>query len=205
MRKDQLVVVGILVSIVALFLLAFYLPNAACVQDMKDQLKQGRDKMRQDQQTARTLQRLATEVGELQTMVKAMDTQLPADPQLDQFLNSLTVRMEAESLELLGIKPEPMQKGKELDELSIQVGFEGSFSGTFRFLRRLESMPRVARVDHLQLVTPEGSRSGRLTGTMRLCTFVLHRPGPGGADGRKPGRGSGRVAVVRSKPRVVVE
>ena len=194
--------VGILVFVATLFLLAFYLPNTAEIRRMKGELRQDRDAFRRDQQTAQALQGLAAEVGELREVIVHLDKQLPAQRQLDQFLRDLTVRMEAESLDLLGIKPEPVQKGQQLDEMPIQIGFCGSFAGTHRFLRRLESMQRITRVDHLQLVTAATARPERLSGTMRLCIFVLRRSKEDAngsvASGGPPRRvaGTGRVAAA---------
>ena len=179
MKKDQLLVVGILVFIATLFVLAFYLPNTAEIRRLKTQLRNDRDELRRDQETTHTLHGLAAEVGELQEVVAHLDEQLPADRQLDQFLKELMVRMDAESLELLGIKPEPVQKGQHLDELPIQIGFRGSFSGTYRFLCRLASMQRIARVDQLQLAGEEKGAQGRVSGTVRLCIFMLRRTDSG--------------------------
>ena len=198
MKRDQLLVVGILVFIAALFLLAFYLPNTAELRQMKATLMKDREELTQRQKTAQTLPQLASEVRALRERVSDLDTQLPADQQLDQFLKSLTVHMAAESLELLAVKPEAIQKGEALDQLPIHVGFRGSFTGTCRFLRRLESMPRIARVDQLQLAVSDGTGSGQLSGTMRLCIFVLRRSALKGAskdDGVGRGTGGGKVEV----------
>ena len=175
MRRDQLLVVGILVFIAALFLLAFYLPNRAEIQDMKATLRKEREELLQDQRTAQAMHQLASAVQELRTMVAAVDQQLPPRHELDRFLKDLTALMAAESLDLLAVKPGNVRKGRELDELPIQVGFRGTFVGTYRFLRRLESMRRIARVDQLELAASGAGNPGRLSGTMHLCVFILRR------------------------------
>jgi len=172
-KRDQLLVVGILVFIAVLFLLAFHLPHVGQIRGMKEDLKQQREALRQDHQTAQNLHRLALEVRDLRDVTSHLDEQLPSTEGLDQFLKELAVCMAAESLELLGLKPEAVQKGQQLDELPIQVGFRGTFAGTYRFLRRLESMRRIARVDALQLTVSEGTGPNQLSGTMRLCVYVL--------------------------------
>jgi len=138
------------------------------------------------------LSALAMRVETLRERVESHNKVVPERVELAQLLRELNRRIEAEDLTSQGISTGRMEAGVETTALPLELTLSGDGPAIFRFIDRVESMPRVIQIDFLELKRDFNARgrSGSddknrnnappVQGEVRMSAFYRH--GAGGAS-----------------------
>jgi Tfp pilus assembly protein PilO len=185
-RRLNVIVVGSVLGLTALFLAALLLPG---VRDLRRQ----RARIGEELQAVAARQQEVGHVGELyasnlemERQVREQRRQLPADRQFGEFLNALSESLRRRKIGQYVVQPGPEQT---LDEarlpdplrvaagtaiLPVRISFEGSFAQVFDFLKDVEDLPRLSHVESMKVRNDEHG-PGRVRAEIVLHTF--HQPG----------------------------
>lgn len=110
-----------------------------------------------DARTARlqtTIARYA-ETRRTQRKLALFEEAVPREDRIGQFLESLDGIARRCGLSSKNVVPSAVLESGELSCLPIEINLRGGFEAVYEFLRRVESLPRVARVRRLELASAE--------------------------------------------------
>ena len=97
-----------------------------------------------------------------------LNRRLPIGAEEANFLSQLTRLSNECGLEMADYRPSTMTNGAGLAELSATIALDGSYVGICRFLRQLDSIPRMIRTSGLQFRPSDG---GRCTAELQLSVY----------------------------------
>lgn len=139
----------------ALVLLAFYVlgyvPTTRRLEALRLQIQAKQREVQGNMDRSRTLPNLAKEVQRLEESVRIYARQFPRNPELGHFIRDLTEISQRLSLGEWKLAPKTPKRGESYFELPIMMQFEGDFTNAKTFLRQVENMQRLTRVQKLQL------------------------------------------------------
>ncbi|MBM3317389.1 MAG: type 4a pilus biogenesis protein PilO [Candidatus Eisenbacteria bacterium] len=113
--------------------------------------------------------RLNAEIRLVTRQVDAIETLLPAEPGLDDFLQHLGILAQRHRVRVENLTPGQVAARPQFREQEIGLRATGPFLALYRFLRDLERGPQLASVRRLDIVrTPE---SGACALELRLALY----------------------------------
>jgi Tfp pilus assembly protein PilO len=123
-----------------------------------------------DDRAARLLNTAARccEVEELDAQLASFDIAVPLDQRIGAFLEQLDLIVREAGLSGKRVQPAAPIALTDVSCLPIEVNVTGDFSAMHEFLRRVESLPRIARIERLEL-------SGRAeSGDELVASVTMH-------------------------------
>ena len=117
-------------------------------------------------------------VSELEEAIKFFEKKLPQERDIDQILKEVWNMAEANQLTTKTIKTMKSQRGAAYSEQPIEMSLSGNFSGFYEFLLKLEKLPRLTRVNQMNLDKVNG-KEGQMEAKLVLSIFFE----PDGAGG----------------------
>lgn len=141
------------------------------------------DALRADVESTRTRLELAAELHSAAHLESALgsafDDAIPVGDQVGEFLQTVSVLADE-----LGLRDKDVVLAPEIDlvldtgvkqviGLPIEISFQGEFEAVHAFLARIESLPRLARVQRLELAASQ-DRKGVLMSSMTVLVFYRH-------------------------------
>jgi Tfp pilus assembly protein PilO len=117
---------------------------------------------RRELQTAETrlagLPSVELQTEQLRQRVEYFDRQMPRHRDLPQLIGDVTKISRSVSLGKLAWRPEATQRRTEqFTELPLDFTFQGNFLNVFSFLSHVEDMPRLTRLQKLDLQAKDGT------------------------------------------------
>ena len=109
-------------------------------------------------------------VAELEEAIKFFEKKLPQERDIDQILKEVWNMAEANQLTTKTIKTMKSQRGAAYSEQPIEMSLSGNFSGFYDFLLKLERLPRLTRINQMQLDKMTG-RDGEMDAKLTLSIF----------------------------------
>jgi Tfp pilus assembly protein PilO len=131
-----------------------------------------------DEQSLR-LQGLADqqrEADEIRAKLVDFDTALPQSQRIGAFLEALDQIAREVGVTGKNVRPGEPIAAANVDCLPIDVDVTGSFAAVFEFVRRVEALPRIARVQRLELERGAVARNG---GRLSALIMANLRASPG--------------------------
>jgi type IV pilus assembly protein PilO len=180
-NTKQLVYIGVLLAVpVASFFVVFKPQNERIEQSKKDiELKRALlDKLREATAQSADLKR---ENEEIATSIRALEARLPNDKGIDEVLRDVHNAAESAGLRL--------PKFRRLDrailtgvaqEQPIELELAGGFDNLYRFLLKLEQLPRITRITDMKVIRDKDD-DGAIRATATLSVYYS-----GGPEGTKP-------------------
>ncbi|MCG8406514.1 MAG: type 4a pilus biogenesis protein PilO [Phycisphaerales bacterium] len=183
-RINLIVLVTVLISTAA-FAWGLLLPGLDEFRATHNKIDIELKRLEENQRAAGNISDLYASIVRLNEEMSNFRKRLPAERKFGEFLNDLSLCLERAKIEHYNIQPHQAQEvapDKLPDELElavnttvlpVSVSFEGSFTGVFDFLTRLESLERLTHVESLNVVNNE-NRPGWVKVEIVLHTY--HRP-----------------------------
>ena len=97
------------------------------------------------------LDQMQTDVSHIEERLAAFEQQLPEDEHLDRFLRQLGQIAERTGLRVKLIKPGPLHAKPLYSQLPIAITAESPFPAFYDFLSALAEMPRLTKVEALNI------------------------------------------------------
>lgn len=171
LESDQIktaVVIGVLVLG---FGLGLWLPQNRAKARLQDRIDKARKELTLEPVGVRELGDLATEVHHLETAVNGSQQVVPESGELADLLRSLSHRLEAEKTVQQEVQTQPIIHAAEYSVIPIKLNFGGTFAGTYDFVRHIEAMRRLVRIDVLELRGDPASPTDPLSVHVELSAF----------------------------------
>jgi Tfp pilus assembly protein PilO len=158
--KENLIMLGVVAALSAGYLLAVYRTQSETLADYKARIHEAHLQMEQDAEKARQVAPMTREIEAMkQRFNKEWDRQLPQRQELGVFLREIAGNLAQSNLSNTITQPGNPTKGSLYNRLPITMKFEGDFMSLTAFLRSIDSMSRLTRIDRLLIKPAEKEES----------------------------------------------
>ena len=185
MRRDQIMLAGVLSGILVVFLFAFFLPQTAEIAEAKSELHRVRSGLMRSAEFSRQLSELHERQDKYTAALARLDEKVPAEETLDRFLTSVSRLLAEEKLRAGTLEPQAPVVGQRLREIPLKLACAGPFERLYRFLVRLERLPRIKRINEVTVSSPQNASDGPVRLSIQLSVFSLTAE-HGVSGGRRP-------------------
>ena len=153
--RDSLIVPGALLAITAGYLVVVCRAQSAALGQVRDRAAGAKRRLEADNLRASRLPPMVREIEAMKRRYnKDWDRRLPQRQELADFLREIASNLAQERLANEIIQPGNPSRGPLYDCLPIKMKFEGDFLSLAGFLKRVDEMTRLTRVENLR-ITPD--------------------------------------------------
>jgi Tfp pilus assembly protein PilO len=148
-------------------------PQAARIADTKQQAEAQRVRLAELELNLRQLQSLQQEAPELRARAEQVDTAMPNDPQLAQFVLQVQDAARKSAIDWLAVSPASPQAGQEagIEEINVSMSLTGGYFQVEDFVARLETLGRALKISQVTL-GPGPSGLPQLAASLVMKMFV---------------------------------
>ncbi len=156
-----------------IFALGVYLPQMRRLQQLRADTTSLNAQLDVRSQRLKELKSTFEDVGRAKmTLVHFVDA-VPENVRIGEFLEEIDRTAKSNGLTDRNVVPSNPIVGEKVSCLPLDITFRGEFDGIFKFLRHMENMQRIARVQRLELVSPEDAFGELL---LSMTVHVYFRP-----------------------------
>lgn len=156
--RDNLIVLGIVAVIVVTYMVVIYRWQSNSLDEVRGRIAEGERLLEVNGQKATRVPAMIRQVDRMkQRFNKDWDRRLPQRTELAGFLHEISANLAQERLFNQMIQPGNPTRGPLYNRLPITMTFEGDFLALARFLRRVDQMARLTRVEKLSIEPAVGS------------------------------------------------
>jgi Tfp pilus assembly protein PilO len=169
-RRAQFGLLGVLsIGVTSVYMTAIR-PALADLTEVKGLLQCHKCQLEQNQDQVRNLPWVDQEIHRLRRRVERFDKKLPKQQELAVFIDDVTRFSQAASLKKMTWKPDAKPHKTDLySDLPIHFTFDGDFqTGLVKFLKQTEDMPRLTRVQKLDVRATDGTGGVKADVTVRI-------------------------------------
>lgn len=170
--REEVRFLAVLGLIVGAFGVGLWLPAHRERAKLQTRIDQARQQLEAQRANADEVARLHQQVVQLSQAVSRQPHQVPEQEDLDQVLRHLTRALQSSNVREPDLTTRDTRHFAHYSIIPIEVEFQGSFRDAFGVLERIESMPRLIRVDRLELEGQERNTAGPLSVSLQLSAFV---------------------------------
>jgi Tfp pilus assembly protein PilO len=169
-ERDQLILMASMAGMAAVFCVAAYMPMRDQQKQSLAQIQACKAQLAIDLAGAGDLARLESEVQALREANSGAQRGVPTQSELKSLLLALSSELDSRQVTDKETQMRAIMHGADYNVQPVSLRFKASFPAVYGFLRRIESMPRLIRIDRLELnTTPDGG--GKLNARIELSTF----------------------------------
>ena len=176
MRRTVVIGVGLLLLITAGWWFLFMAEKSGDINDLNDQTDAARSQELTLQSRRDSLQALAARDGEFRVALGELQTSIPVFPDGATLIENLNASALNADVDLLSLSPQlPIPSVVPgLFEIAIDMSFEGPYFKVLPFLLELENLPRLTRVDSINISsTPLEGGTNLLSVSLTAVAFSL--------------------------------
>lgn len=174
LEKQQLIIVGLAVAIVAGFVFFGYIPLAKKTQAIRNtQLQHLEDNLKVKEQ-AQQLPIIVSRTDRLAEKIDNFDRKIPCVREFGSLCDRIAAVMVKCGLKDQVIQPQTEVAGEEICRIPIRMQCSGNLREVFLFFKSLEDFERVIRIEELSLI---GDNEGRGQIKVTANANVYYRPG----------------------------
>lgn len=156
--KDTLLMLAPVAIIVIGAVVLVFMPQSGQLKRLNTQITAQTYKLRAESEQASVVPELVRRVEGMNHRYKDFDHCLPKRTELGGFLCDIARHLDEHELSNQSIEPGNPTRSELFHTLPITMRFRGSYMNIARFLRRLDEMERLSRVEMLQIVGDEGQQ-----------------------------------------------
>lgn len=157
LSRDSLIVLGILAVIVLTYVVVIYRWQSNSLEEARGRIAEGERRLQADGRKATLVPAMIRQIESMkQRFNKDWDRRLPERKELAGFLREISANLAQERLFNQMIQPGNPTRGPLYNRLPITMTFEGDFLALARFLRRVDRMTRLTRVEKLIVKLAQG-------------------------------------------------
>jgi Tfp pilus assembly protein PilO len=146
-----------MLTMVVGFYLFGYRPASMRMASMRQEIEIKQRELKDIQQRTQIRPLVEQTVNERRRKLERFDKKLPKQQDFGAFYNDITFLGRQSALSKCSVEPAAVpQRNDRFVELPIDLRFEGNFLNVFSFLRQIDQMQRLTRVQNLK-VTSKGN------------------------------------------------
>ncbi|KPK86305.1 MAG: hypothetical protein AMJ81_01625 [Phycisphaerae bacterium SM23_33] len=150
--RESLIALGVLAAATAGYVLVAYRWQSSTLAELRTRATQRERRLADDAARASRVPPLMREVEAMkQRYNKDWDRRLPKRKELAGFLREIASNLAEENLQNQMIAPGAPTRGQLYNVLPITMKFEGDFLSLAGFLRRVDGMTRLTRIEQLKI------------------------------------------------------
>jgi Tfp pilus assembly protein PilO len=152
-RSRILVFGGMLAVVTMLAFVVVLRPQAASIADIRQQAEAQRQRVEERNLDLHQLQALQQEAPQLRARAQRVDTAMPNDPQLAQFVLQVHDAARKSAIDWLAVSPGLPQAGQQagVEEISLSMNLTGGYFQVEDFVARLETLGRALKISQVTL------------------------------------------------------
>lgn len=171
-ERDELRTLAVVLVLFVLFGVGVWLPARQHRADLRQHIEEARDTLGIDLADTHGLASLHQQVIALRQTVRGAQRYVPRQDELDSLLRSLTEAMNAYGVAEQEIVSQRVEHFAHYSVVPMRIDFHGTFPSTFGVLKQIEAMPRLIRIEELELEQAQQSPGEELSVTLQLSAFV---------------------------------
>jgi len=161
--RDSLMMIGILLAITITYFAVIYRAQSATLQEVQKRIGEVERQLKIDALQASHLPPMIDEIERMRKRYdKSWDRRLPKREELAGFLREIASALSQEKLSNQYIQPGNPTRKPLYNCLPITMKFEGKFLALAGFLKRVDEMTRLTRIEHLS-IKPIKTQNDRTT------------------------------------------
>ena len=114
---------------------------------------------------------LPTHVAMLREQTRGAQKYVPEEDEISEVLRGLTTSLDAHGVRRPEVTTRKIKHYADYSVIPVNVQFSAPFPDTFGVLKRLEALPRLIRIDSLEMESDTRRRRAPLTVGLELSTF----------------------------------
>jgi len=159
LSRDNLIVLGIVVVITVTYVAVIYRWQARTLEDVRVSLAERQRGLRSSGMTASRVPGMVREIEAMKQRYNTeWDRRLPKRKELAEFLREISSNLARERLMNQIIQPGNPTRSLLYNRLPITMKFEGGFLSLGRFLKRVDHMTRLTRIEKMVIEPSKDSR-----------------------------------------------
>ena len=158
MARDHWIILGIFGVIMLVFVCLVYMPQDRRLTDLNSQGRQLAQELSQNSAKAACVPEVIRQVESQKREFQNFDRRLPKQKELAEFLKEISSTALSNHLDNQVIEPGNPTRGPLYNRLPIIMRFDSNFTGLTNFLRQIDGMERLTRVEKIHIApATEGS------------------------------------------------
>lgn len=169
--KDNLTMLAILCVMMVVAALVFYWPQSRELDSLRTQIETEKNTTATYAAKVAVVPDLRRQVEEMKYRYKDFDRRLPKQRELGGFLLEITENLEKERLDNPFIEPGSPAREESFHTLPIIMKFQGNYLSLASFLKRIDTMERLTRVQKLHITVDPKSAEPKIDCELRLNIY----------------------------------
>lgn len=149
--KSQWIVIGSIAAMTAAFTLGVWLPENRKIAGYQERITAAQEQLGPSFFEPGMMDERMQEVEKLKEELKSSARYVPEQPELASVLKSLTKAVESQGVSEQRFQTREAKTYKHYTELPLSLEFEDTFASSYGVLQEIEALPRLVRVDALNL------------------------------------------------------
>jgi len=176
--RERIIVLVVAAVLGAGYFFGVWRPLQQRRAELQARIDEQRHQTMLDRQAVQDLPELRRAIDQLRQIVDQDNRNVPMSPELADLLRRIADEMEAQDLKNPETQTEPMVTGARFTIIPFTLRFEGGSDQVFAFVRSIESMRRLVRIDDLTIDAEPADAEKPLSVRIKLSAFAA---GNGGA------------------------
>jgi len=176
-ERDQIRVMMVLGVTMAVFILAFWLPNHLHENRLHAELDVANKSLHQVNHNPQALAGMMRQVTDLRMLTHQSQKYVPQTDELADLLRKLSMELRDQQVIGQEVQTGSIVHGDKYSVIPITLRFQGSFPAVFGFLQRIESMRRMIRITRLEIDGDAQRVNQPLSVRVELYTFFMKPQG----------------------------
>ena len=182
-EKSYIVVLAAAATMLGGFGLGVWLPENRRAEAMRNRIATAEEKLGPNFNQPTALIERQERLASMREQLASHDRQIPVGDDLASLLRSLAQAIADQGLDKQEVKTGDARHHRHFSEVPVELDLEGDFESIYALLDDIESMPRLTRIDALNLrVQPDTQEralaSPSIRASLRLVSFFTPEPEP---------------------------
>ena len=169
--KDNIAMLGILCVLLAVAALVMYWPQGRALNTLRSQIETEKNTTASYAAKVAIVPDLRRQVEEMRSRYKDFDRRMPKSKELHGFLKEISENLEKERLDNPLIEPGGTAREESFHTMPITMRFQGNYLSLASFLKRIDTMERLTRVQKLHITIDPKSPDMKINCELRLNIY----------------------------------
>jgi len=164
--------IGVLIIVGAGYFL-FMRPRGLEIAAQKEAVVQRQEELRELRKVALQIRDVEQEINRLKEALKFFESKLPQQKEVDVILRKMWVIAEESGLKTGRVMALKAKNTGRYNVQPIEISLDGSFDGFYKFLLALERLPRIIKVQAIELQKADTKKKEQQSPDNRIQASIL--------------------------------
>jgi len=169
--KDNVTMLAILCVMLAVAAFVLYRPQSRVLGDLRKQIETEKNTTATYAAKVAIVPDLRRQVADMKNRYKDFDRRMPKQRELAGFLDEISKNIEQERLSNHLIEPGGTAREEAFYTMPITMRFQGSYLSLASFLKRIDTMERLIRVQKLHITVDNKGPEPKINCELRLNIY----------------------------------